>query len=706
MISWNTKLFILAFLIILATLLYLSFNQDLGKDAGSLVISRFVNITTKVGMYTPYHIVPGGGERYFLTSALAFQTMGYEVDILVESQNACDSIDKLKNTAKSLRIDLDFNRLKLHQIEKYGDKLRKLPENVKYEVFYSLGNSKFPSVKGYGTKVNYYMCQFPFDYADEIPKTGKALDDIMSTFSSYGMVLTNSFFTSQWYEKATKGLIKRLKSKSSSIPSVNILYPPVQPFPLDEKMSKIRENSTIYHISLLGRFFVGRQNKGHSAAIDIFTHVLRQSPKRVVLNLIGAVSPGEEHHKYVDELKKNVTVLKLPVNFLTNASPKQISKTLSRSLIQWHLTGIHEPKQGGDPASLEHFGISVLEGMSLGCIPIVLNKGGTAEIVRYGVDGFVVDFPLKFTKKTLNIIKSANFTKKGFQVNAMKRAKVFHQDSFIAKQISLTKMELSLANYRRMTESKIHKLRNLPKKEFAINSTLVAVMIEPFIESHFDISLRSVMRFLNGNWSLQIHHSVANKNVIHIGLSHFSNIQYVNLPESVYSLASINTLMKTRSFWLSLNAEHALIFNSNTVMLRPGISEFLAFDYVGANWNKDYNETLFEEESLASNVGKGGFSLRNIAAMIDIIDLYSTADPDLPEDIFCTKYLSQSGYNVAPPEVAYNFSREVIIDDFQSQLNEDELPLGLHALWLHTETELVTRLIEKSMNFFKYYYDH
>jgi hypothetical protein len=43
----------------------------------------------KVGMFTPYELTPGGGERYFLSVATTFFDMGYSVELLLKEENVC-----------------------------------------------------------------------------------------------------------------------------------------------------------------------------------------------------------------------------------------------------------------------------------------------------------------------------------------------------------------------------------------------------------------------------------------------------------------------------------------------------------------------------------------------------------------------------------------------------------------------------------------
>jgi len=43
----------------------------------------------KVGLFTPYELTPGGGERYFLSVATTFFDMGYSIELLLKEENVC-----------------------------------------------------------------------------------------------------------------------------------------------------------------------------------------------------------------------------------------------------------------------------------------------------------------------------------------------------------------------------------------------------------------------------------------------------------------------------------------------------------------------------------------------------------------------------------------------------------------------------------------
>jgi glycosyltransferase involved in cell wall biosynthesis len=60
----------------------------------------------------------------------------------------------------------------------------------------------------------------------------------------------------------------------------------------------------------------------------------------------------------------------------------------NESAIYWHASGYGEDEER-DPVRFEHFGITTVEGMAAGCVPVVLGKGGQTEIVSHGQNGYL-----------------------------------------------------------------------------------------------------------------------------------------------------------------------------------------------------------------------------------------------------------------------------------------------------------------------------
>jgi GT2 family glycosyltransferase len=66
-------------------------------------------------------------------------------------------------------------------------------------------------------------------------------------------------------------------------------------------------------------------------------------------------------------------------------SAAELHELYSRASIYWHATGFSV----AEPAAQEHFGLTILEGMAAGAVPIVFDSGGPPEIVTHGEHGFL-----------------------------------------------------------------------------------------------------------------------------------------------------------------------------------------------------------------------------------------------------------------------------------------------------------------------------
>jgi glycosyltransferase involved in cell wall biosynthesis len=75
------------------------------------------------------------------------------------------------------------------------------------------------------------------------------------------------------------------------------------------------------------------------------------------------------------------------VHVRANAPRQLVEELFATSSVFWVATGLGEDDQQA-PWVFEHFGITTVEAMAAGCVPVVIDKAGQREIVRHGTDGY------------------------------------------------------------------------------------------------------------------------------------------------------------------------------------------------------------------------------------------------------------------------------------------------------------------------------
>jgi hypothetical protein len=135
----------------------------------------------------------------------------------------------------------------------------------------------------------------------------------------------------------------------------------------------------------VGRFFA--PGRGHSKKQVEQVHAFRRVHERAPaweLHLVGGCGPDDL--PYLDEVRAAATGL--PVVLHVDASGAELDALYRRTSIYWHATGLDEDVEA-DPVRAEHFGITTVEAMSAGAVPVVIDAGGQPEIVRDGLDGLL-----------------------------------------------------------------------------------------------------------------------------------------------------------------------------------------------------------------------------------------------------------------------------------------------------------------------------
>ena len=80
----------------------------------------------------------------------------------------------------------------------------------------------------------------------------------------------------------------------------------------------------------------------------------------------------------------------LPVHVHANVPFAALRDLYRRASIYWHATG-YGSSENLHPARQEHFGLTVVEAISAGAVPVVLRSGGPKETIQEGVTGYLWD---------------------------------------------------------------------------------------------------------------------------------------------------------------------------------------------------------------------------------------------------------------------------------------------------------------------------
>jgi glycosyltransferase involved in cell wall biosynthesis len=147
----------------------------------------------------------------------------------------------------------------------------------------------------------------------------------------------------------------------------------------------------------------------------------------------GGVGSSPESVAYFAQTKE--AAAGASVYFYCNIARHELNRLFGRAKIFWHSMGYLEDADRF-PERLEHFGIVTVEAMSAGCVPVVFDGGGQAELVRHGVDGFrwrTIDELKEYTRR----LADDDQLRLAMAHSAAKRAAEFSKSSFLASITNL-----------------------------------------------------------------------------------------------------------------------------------------------------------------------------------------------------------------------------------------------------------------------------
>jgi glycosyltransferase involved in cell wall biosynthesis len=206
------------------------------------------------------------------------------------------------------------------------------------------------------------------------------------------IILTNSSFSSKVIEN-----VYSLRSK--------VLYPPVD---IEKFHPSFNKDDLVVSV---GRF---DSTKKHDILIRAFS---KFSEGKCVI--IGSIY-GRASLRYFIKLRKLINDLGVNkrVELIANASSDVLRYILSKAKLYVHCM------------PFEHFGISIVEAMASGCVPVVHRSGGPyTDIIEFDKYGFSFKDVVELADKIKLLLEDENLCKR-FSERALERSKVFGKENF------------------------------------------------------------------------------------------------------------------------------------------------------------------------------------------------------------------------------------------------------------------------------------
>jgi glycosyltransferase involved in cell wall biosynthesis len=344
----------------------------------------------RIGIYDPYLDTLGGGERYVL-SAAACLSKDHKVEIF------WDKPGLLEIAQAKLNIDLSKVTLQKNIFTPQVSLNQRLIITKKYDTIIYLSDGSIPWLLA---KRNILLFQFPVNWV----KTSFSMRAKLTRINS---IICYSDF------------VKYYLDKTFHKPSI-VIAPPVEVF----FNGSVKKENIILSV---GRFTQGMNTKKQDILIAAFKNLCDNGLKDWKLIIAGSYLPDDK--AFVESLEKSAKGY--PIEIVANVPYTKLVSYYQKAKIYWHAAGFGEDMENY-PERAEHFGITTVEAMGAGAVPVVINAGGQKEIVSDKIDGMLWDTLDELYEKTTKLITDKNVWE-ALSKQARIRAKDFSMERFSSK---------------------------------------------------------------------------------------------------------------------------------------------------------------------------------------------------------------------------------------------------------------------------------
>lgn len=349
----------------------------------------------KIAIFDPYLDTMSGGEKYMLSIGISLSKK-HDVSVFWDES----SVKKISDKA-AMRFGYDLSSLTF--IPSIFDKkisfLERFEASKQYDLIIVLSDGSIPVV---ASKLILHF-QSPMNWVK-----GKNLKTQLK-LTRVKKIVVNSRFTKEYIDKTF--------AKKSIV-----LYPPVT---IQRKYDPQKKTKKILNVGRFGINQAGSSFKKQDVLADTFLKMCDSGLSG--WKLVFVMSLMDRDKDAFEDFKKKYK--DYPITFLINPSNDDLWDEYESASIYWHASGFGEDLQK-HPDRAEHFGISTVEAMGIGAVPVVVAQGGQKEIIKDDSNGKLWSSLDELQQMTSSLINDKDY-----------REKLARQGVEDAKDFSLTLFE-------------------------------------------------------------------------------------------------------------------------------------------------------------------------------------------------------------------------------------------------------------------------
>ncbi len=233
-----------------------------------------------------------------------------------------------------------------------------------------------------------------------------------ASLGSYQIRLANSDFTRRWTKKRWDL-------------DCQVVFPPV-----DIEVQSGKKGSRILSV---GRFAVSGPGKKQIEMLQLFGQLKTSGHEDWNYDCAGGCGTSGAELAFLEKAQQ--LGAKCGANVTANIGQTRLKMLYQQAKIFWHAAGM-DVDENLHPELAEHFGMTTVEAMAAGCVPVVINKGGQPEIVEHGVSGFLWNTPAEWRQYTIRLMQDEVLFQK-MSGAARERSRRFSREAYVNRFHSL-----------------------------------------------------------------------------------------------------------------------------------------------------------------------------------------------------------------------------------------------------------------------------